>query len=239
MVIGIFHQNSLTGIRTWISNYIHSLGYVWVIASHTIQWKWLFIHALISVNSLWPSDVIWWHRSVSTLAQVMACCLTAPSHYLNQCWLIISEVLWHSPFYITSFKSMHLRLLSHLPGTNGLISVSKSLFCLDDLQMGYFLHVFVSMMYNGTHYLHFLGYQRCPDSKVHGPTWGPPGADRTLVGPILAPWTLLSGCTLFQIKGFRKVCFYQRYSTTYHIYILFGVFICLHVFILLFGLITA
>ena len=23
----------------------------------------------------------------STLAQVMACCLTAPSHYLNQCWL--------------------------------------------------------------------------------------------------------------------------------------------------------
>ena len=28
-----------------------------------------------------------WHRSESTLAQVMACCLTAPSHYLNQCWL--------------------------------------------------------------------------------------------------------------------------------------------------------
>ena len=25
------------------------------------------------------------------------CCLTAPSHYLNQCWLIISELLWHSP----------------------------------------------------------------------------------------------------------------------------------------------
>ena len=27
----------------------------------------------------------------------MACYLTAPSHYLNQCWHIISEVLWHSP----------------------------------------------------------------------------------------------------------------------------------------------
>ena len=48
-------------------------------------------------NSLWPSDAIWWHRSGSTLAQVRACCLTAPSHYLNQCRLIISEVLWHSP----------------------------------------------------------------------------------------------------------------------------------------------
>ena len=26
----------------------------------------------------------------------MACCLTAPSSYLNQCWLIISKVEWHS-----------------------------------------------------------------------------------------------------------------------------------------------
>ena len=33
---------------------------------------------------------------MSTLAQVMACCLTAPSHYLNQCWLIFSKVQWHS-----------------------------------------------------------------------------------------------------------------------------------------------
>ena len=38
----------------------------------------------------------WWNRSGSTLAQVMACCLTAPSHYLNQCWLNISVALWHS-----------------------------------------------------------------------------------------------------------------------------------------------
>ena len=37
-------------------------------------------------NSLWPSDTIWWHRSGSTLAQVMACCHQAPSHYLIQCW---------------------------------------------------------------------------------------------------------------------------------------------------------
>ena len=27
----------------------------------------------------------------------MACCLKAPGHYLNQSWLLISEVLWHSP----------------------------------------------------------------------------------------------------------------------------------------------
>ena len=31
------------------------------------------------------------------LAQVLACCLMAPSHYLNQFYPIISEVLRHSP----------------------------------------------------------------------------------------------------------------------------------------------
>ena len=51
---------------------------------------------LIHFNSLWPSDTIWRHRAGSTLAQVMACCLMAPSHYLNQWWLIVSKVQWHS-----------------------------------------------------------------------------------------------------------------------------------------------
>ena len=48
------------------------------------------------VNSLGPSDAILRWKSWSTLVQVMASCLTAPSHYLNQCWLIISKVMWHS-----------------------------------------------------------------------------------------------------------------------------------------------
>ena len=49
-----------------------------------------------ALNPLWPNDAIWRHRSGSTLAQVMACCLTAPSHYLNQFWLIISKIQLHS-----------------------------------------------------------------------------------------------------------------------------------------------
>ena len=48
-----------------------------------------------SVNSLWSNDAIRRQRSGSTLAQVMTCWLMAPSHYLNQCWLIISKVKWH------------------------------------------------------------------------------------------------------------------------------------------------
>ena len=81
--------------------------YIWGRAFHFyVQWhissNWKTALALIEhkhwiINSLWSSDTtIWRQRSESTLAQVMACCLTAPSHYLNQCWLIISEVQWHS-----------------------------------------------------------------------------------------------------------------------------------------------
>ena len=34
----------------------------------------------IRINLLWPSDAIWWHRSRS------------PSHYMNQCWFLISGI---------------------------------------------------------------------------------------------------------------------------------------------------
>ena len=43
------------------------------------------------------NDAIWWYTSGPTLAKIMACCLWEPNHYLNQCWLLVSEVLWHSP----------------------------------------------------------------------------------------------------------------------------------------------
>ena len=48
---------------------------------------------LCGTNSF--TTAIWWHRSGSTLVQIMACCLTAPSHYLNQCWLVMNETRWH------------------------------------------------------------------------------------------------------------------------------------------------
>ena len=58
------------------------------------------IHTLLAerslINSLWPSDAMWQQRSGSTLAQVMACCLTASSHYLNQYWCNVSKVQLHS-----------------------------------------------------------------------------------------------------------------------------------------------
>ena len=56
----------------------------------------LLCSSFLYVESLWPSDAMWRHGSRSILAQLMAWCLTTPSHYLNQCWLITSEVLRHS-----------------------------------------------------------------------------------------------------------------------------------------------
>ena len=47
-------------------------------------------------NSLLPSCVILRHWSTSSLFQTIVCCLTTQSHYLNQIWVLICEVLWHS-----------------------------------------------------------------------------------------------------------------------------------------------
>ena len=63
-----------------------------------------------------------------TLVQVMACRLTAPSHYLHQCGLPSSEVLWHSPesnftasiILFNEFEHHPSKLEPHLPGTNEL-----------------------------------------------------------------------------------------------------------------------
>ena len=83
------------------------------------------------IISLWPSDAIWSHRSGSTLAQIMACCLMSPSHYLKQCWFVMNRVLWHyvkstSPQVLKiSIDQMNLKctletFLTHLPGINEL-----------------------------------------------------------------------------------------------------------------------
>ena len=56
----------------------------------------MFLWRYLKIDSLGPRDAIGRHISGSTLAQVMACCLPAPSLYPNQCWLITSKVQWHT-----------------------------------------------------------------------------------------------------------------------------------------------
>ena len=70
---------------------------LWHNHNKTKQNKTMYtLYGIYSINSLW-SSATWQHRFGSTLVHVMACCLTATSHYLDQCWLLIREVLWLSP----------------------------------------------------------------------------------------------------------------------------------------------
>ena len=67
-------------------------------------------------KALWHSDIIGWHITGPTSVQAIALCLTAPSHYLNQCWLIIREVLWCSSkvnFTGNAQENIHKNLLKN------------------------------------------------------------------------------------------------------------------------------
>ena len=73
------------------------------------------------VNSLAPGDAIWHHRTRSTLLQVMACCLMAPSHHLNpQCWFVISVAFTWVQFHwkCSSHQSLNHICKPHIENYN-------------------------------------------------------------------------------------------------------------------------
>ena len=85
------------------------------------------------LNSLWPSDVIRQCRRCSTLVQVMAWCHQAPSHYLNQWWLVIWTISnvpqWHLNQNITIFiKKIYLKISSAKCHPSYLIPLCHPLF---------------------------------------------------------------------------------------------------------------
>ena len=102
--ICLFNQNHNEKFDKFleICIWIHSIFYFFQVARSVIVVPTVLVKtalvAKLRVGSLIEaySDAIWRHRSRSALAQVMACCPTAPSHYLNQCWLFISEILRRS-----------------------------------------------------------------------------------------------------------------------------------------------
>ena len=51
-----------------------------------------------------------------------------------------------------------------------------------------------------------------PDSKCMGPTWGPPGSCRPQMGPMLAPWTLLSGVMGYGMIQWEYTVHEKNYS---------------------------
>ena len=130
-----FAQASMYQISTyWVHGHWPGLNH-WIMNSGRWRWKkciwrsakWQPSHHLFpslgvlancglmssdisEVYSLRPSDAIWRHRSGSTLAQVMACCLTAPSHYMTNvdwssvrsCGIHVWTISQETPHWVTS-----------------------------------------------------------------------------------------------------------------------------------------
>ena len=82
-----------------------------------------------------------------------------------------------------------------------------------------YIYSFMRGTWNITFWLipRYIQHYNHPDSKFHRSTWGPSGADRTQVRPMLAPWTLLCGHCLLWLKPvclitvswIRNVCWYK------------------------------
>ena len=121
----------------------------------------------------------------STLVQVMAWCHQAANHYLSQC----------GPDLCHHMASRGLNELKKTDGTN----VHKLVLPWHTplLSLCAFIIDEVSLYAPIYCYLPYIHSAHIPDSKLQVvPTWGPPGSLRLLVGPMLAPSTLLSGISL-------------------------------------------
>ena len=69
----------------------------------------------------------------------------------------------------------------------------------------------------------WMDYAASQTARFMGPTWGPSGADRTQVSPMLVPWTLLSGMLWAWIDCNQSISFVEfiewisgRWSWTWH-----------------------
>ena len=113
---------------------------------------------------MWPSDGIWWHRSDSTLAQVMACYMMGPSHYLNQIWFFICGVLWHSieriseevlkiSIHIMCWNITLLKLIPYHPGDNELSHIWILICTPLTVESG--PHLNIKMVFTGMEIFHY------------------------------------------------------------------------------------
>ena len=122
----IVHTNILMMIIRWN---------IYILSIITREMGKLKTHSPIYCTIAWENMLkLYSLRTWSTLVQVMPCCLTAPSHYLNQCWLVISKVPWHlfDGIIIERFEDTNqwdkiafLKLHPDLPGINELRQISE------------------------------------------------------------------------------------------------------------------
>ena len=99
----IFNSNSIL-LRIWLIlevwQYLNLNSQLFAQYISNIEQLYVMMHFdEFFVESFTDWGLVAWYgdRAGSTLTLVMACFLTTPSHYLNQCWLLVSHIFWHSP----------------------------------------------------------------------------------------------------------------------------------------------
>ena len=84
-------------------------------------------------NTSWPIDTLWRYTFGFALALVMARYPTVRSHYQNQCWLLIREVMWYSSE--SNFAVMIKMLISVIDFTYKTFSLFPKGHILSELYM--------------------------------------------------------------------------------------------------------
>ena len=131
--------------------------HLYKISSSDDPGHWCNVNGKMQMRCWWLtrcSLVIPYQRSWSTLVQVMACCLAATNHYLNQCWLTCNRMLWHAsqgngylntqginPQVVFEFTQ------PHLPGANELSNGMTLEFALTHLLALIHLNIVIVITY--------------------------------------------------------------------------------------------
>ena len=108
---------------------------------------------------------------------------------LNSIHILVNHHWFRSPKIKTNHNKPCIKPISRTGTSN---YIPQILWDVITSPCPWYLRLAQHSSYDGVYWTR-LWRQGIPDSKVHGPTWGPSGADRTQVDPMLAPWTLLSG----------------------------------------------
>ena len=112
-----------------------------------------------------------------------------PIHENQPCSVYYEFKIWiQSQPSWTSYKAS-VSILGKISMLNNIIKISSPICCLDFCWKCFHRS---PQMPCGC----YPQWQISQIAKFMGPTWGPPGSCRPQMGPMLAPWTLLSGMLL-------------------------------------------
>ena len=116
------------------------------------------------------------------------------------CFTAFIGLLWFHQLPSYNINKIFLLLLLLVSRSPGLYTIEDRWHCflatLMFLKVYPWLSTYVSMQPDGDELWHkclWFGASTSQIARFVWPTWGPPGSCRPQVGPMLAPWTLLSG----------------------------------------------